>query len=70
MRRIMVGSQLEANNSLKPYLKNHKKAGGVAQGVGPDFKPPIPHLKKKKMQNSLRRKLLEIPAPCFKKASR
>jgi hypothetical protein len=36
-----------ANSSARPYLKNktnkqknhNKRAGGVAQGVGPEFKP-------------------------------
>jgi hypothetical protein len=40
-----VGSQFEASPGkqfLRPYLKktpSQKKAGGVAQGVGPQFKP-------------------------------
>jgi hypothetical protein len=31
----------QANRSLDPILKNpsEKRAGGVAQGVGPEFKP-------------------------------
>jgi hypothetical protein len=42
-----------ANSSVRPYLKNthHKKrAGGVAQSVGPEFKP---HYCKKKKQTPL-----------------
>jgi hypothetical protein len=40
-------------NTLRPYLKkkkkinNNKRAGGVAQGVGPDFKPSTTKKQKK-----------------------
>jgi hypothetical protein len=36
---------------MRPCLNNthHKKAGGVAQGVGPEFKPQ--YCKKKKLQD-------------------
>jgi hypothetical protein len=40
-----------ANKRLRPYLKKilHKKrAGGVAQGEGPEFKPQYCKKKKKK----------------------
>jgi hypothetical protein len=39
------------NSSLRPYLKNksHKRASGVAQSVGPEFKPQ--HCKKKEKEN-------------------
>jgi hypothetical protein len=33
---------VQVNNSVSPYLKNYplqKRAGGVAQGEGPEFKP-------------------------------
>jgi hypothetical protein len=35
---------------VRPYLEKtlHKKAGGVAQGVGPEFKPHSNAKKKKK----------------------
>jgi hypothetical protein len=49
-----------ANRSLRPYLRKKKKsknknpsqekAGGLAQGVGPEFKPQY-HKKKKKEGN-------------------
>jgi hypothetical protein len=40
-----------AKSSVRPYLKKtlHRKgAGGMAQGVGPEFKPQY-HKKKKKL---------------------
>jgi hypothetical protein len=42
----------QENSFTRPYLgKNpsHKRAGGVVQGVGPEFKPKY-HKKKKKRQ--------------------
>jgi hypothetical protein len=39
-----------ANSSVRPYLKkNHhqKRSGRVAQGVGLEFKAPVPQKKKK-----------------------
>jgi hypothetical protein len=38
-----------ANSSRDPILKipNTKKAGGVAQGIGPEFKPPFCKINKK-----------------------
>jgi hypothetical protein len=42
IRRIMVWSQAWVNSSETLSLKNpshKKKSGGVAQGVGPEFKP-------------------------------
>jgi hypothetical protein len=41
IRRITVQSQPWANSSRDPILKKPftKKTGGVAQGVGPEFKP-------------------------------
>jgi hypothetical protein len=50
-----VGSQLEVSpgqifhETLSPKYPSQKRAGGVAQGVGPEFKPPLPT---KKKQNS------------------
>jgi hypothetical protein len=40
IRRILVQSQL-GHNSSKKKKKNsaQKRAGGVVQGVGPEFKP-------------------------------
>jgi hypothetical protein len=46
------GSQFEASldkQFMRPYLKDkpsHKRAGGVAQDIGPEFKPQY-HKKKK-----------------------
>jgi glutamine amidotransferase-like uncharacterized protein len=36
---------------VRPYLEKtlHKKGGGVAQGVGPEFKPQYCKKKKKKV---------------------
>jgi hypothetical protein len=42
-----------ANSFVRFYLKKtlcKKRAGGVAQGIGPEFKPQ--HCKKKKKKNS------------------
>jgi hypothetical protein len=42
---------------LRPYLKKtlpKKNAGGVAQGVGPEFKPQ--HCKKKKKERKKKKK--------------
>jgi hypothetical protein len=41
MRRITVRSQPGQINSqeLIPKIPNTKRAGGVAQGIGPEFKP-------------------------------
>jgi hypothetical protein len=45
IRRIAVQSQPQANSSQHPLLKKKKKktltkrADGVVQGVGPEFKP-------------------------------
>jgi hypothetical protein len=41
IRRIMVQNQPQANSSRDPNLKKNlsqKRAGGVAQGVSPEFK--------------------------------
>jgi hypothetical protein len=38
---------------VRPYLEKHlhkKRAGGVAEGVGPEFKPQYPQQKKKSME--------------------
>jgi hypothetical protein len=45
-----------ANSSRDPISKNpsQKRAGGVAQGVGPEFKHPIPKKKKKKKKEEAR----------------
>jgi hypothetical protein len=48
IRRIAVQSQPWANSSRDPILKkkpSQKRAGGVAQGVDPEFKPQY-HKKK------------------------
>jgi hypothetical protein len=44
----VVQTQTQANSSQDPTSKNpsQKRAGGVTQGVGPEFKPQ--HCKKKK----------------------
>jgi hypothetical protein len=36
---------------MRPYLEKtlHKRAGGVAQGVGPEFKPQYRKKKKKRV---------------------
>jgi hypothetical protein len=49
IRRIMVPSQL-GQIVVRPNIKkkSQKRAGGVAQGIGPEFKPQ--YLKKKKNQ--------------------
>jgi hypothetical protein len=49
IRRITVRSQPWANSSRDPILKNpsRKRAGRVAQGVGPEFKPQLGKKKKK-----------------------
>jgi hypothetical protein len=40
---------------VRPYLEKtlHKKAGGVAQGVGPEFKPHSNAKKKKKKKENV-----------------
>jgi hypothetical protein len=54
IRRIMVGSQpgqiVQVTLSQKTLHKN--RAGGVAQGKGPEFKPQY-HKKKKKVKSSI-----------------
>jgi hypothetical protein len=55
MRRITHGSRLAQANSLQdPILKilNTKRAGGVAQGVGSEFKPCYHKKKKKRINDS------------------
>jgi hypothetical protein len=49
LKRIMVQSQPWTNSSHDPISKNpiKKRAGGVAQGVGPEFKPQYCKKKKK-----------------------
>jgi hypothetical protein len=49
IRRITVQSQ-PRKNSVRPYLKkqpSQRRAGGMAQDVGPEFKPQY-HTQKKK----------------------
>jgi hypothetical protein len=46
----------QANSSMRPCLEKNpsqKRAGGVAQGVGPEFKPQYGEKKKKRTQSSL-----------------
>jgi hypothetical protein len=53
IRRISVRSQPRQNSSARPYLQktfHRKRAGGVAQAVGPEFK--LQHCKKKKKKVS------------------
>jgi hypothetical protein len=53
-QRVSVQSQLQANSSQDPISKKsqHKKrAGGAAQGVGPEFKPQ--YCKKKRIMKIL-----------------
>jgi hypothetical protein len=57
IRRIEVGGQpgqmvLETLSRKKP---SHKRAGGVAQGVGPEFKPQYHKKKKKKEEEEEKR---------------
>jgi hypothetical protein len=49
---IKIQSQPQANSSQDPISKNasQKRAGGVPQGVGLDFKPQYHKKKKKKTQ--------------------
>jgi hypothetical protein len=48
IKRITVQSQSQANNLWDSILKKiTKRAGGVAQGVGPEFKPQYCQKKKK-----------------------
>jgi hypothetical protein len=51
IRRIVVQSQTQANSSQDPISKKTKQKtdGGVAQGVGPEFKAQ--HCKKKEKKN-------------------
>jgi hypothetical protein len=46
----------QANSSVRPYLENasQKRAGKVAQGVGPEFKSQYCKKKKKKSRMSTR----------------
>jgi hypothetical protein len=55
IRRITVRSQPWANSLRGPILKNpsQKRAGGVAQGVGPEFKPQYCQKKKKLMGSNV-----------------
>jgi hypothetical protein len=48
--RIVVQSQPQDNSSQEPILKipNTKRAGGVAQGVGPEFKSEYQKKKKER----------------------
>jgi hypothetical protein len=42
------------HETLSPKQPTHKKrTGGVAQGVGPKFKPPVLQKKKKEEENGL-----------------
>jgi hypothetical protein len=54
IRRIMVQSQPGqiVRETLSGINPSQKRAGGVAQGVGPEFKPQH-HTKKKKKRTSL-----------------
>jgi hypothetical protein len=45
-----------ANSSKRPYLEkkpSQKRAGGLAQGVGPEFKPQYCQKKKSEMKTVL-----------------
>jgi hypothetical protein len=51
IRRIEVRTQPQANLSLKIHHK--KRTGGVAQGVGPEFKPQHHRKKKEKKKEKI-----------------
>jgi hypothetical protein len=53
IRRIVIQTLPQRNRFTSPSLEKNlhkKRAGGVAQGVGPEFKPQY-HKKKKKEKN-------------------
>jgi hypothetical protein len=52
IRRIVVQSQPRqvVHEILSPKTPSQKRAGGVDQGVGPEFKPQYRKKKKKKCQ--------------------
>jgi hypothetical protein len=64
IRRIVVPSQPKqiVHKTLSPKIPNTKRAGGVAQDAGPEFKPQY-HKKKKKKKNQ---KTWKITLPNFK----
>jgi hypothetical protein len=54
IRSVVFRSQLgqiETLSRRKPSQKRGRGAGGVAQGVGPEFKPQYWEIKKKQQQN-------------------
>jgi hypothetical protein len=60
IRRIKVQSQAKQIVQQDPILKTHHKnrAGGVAQGEGPEFKPQY-HTKKKKKEKKISRVVIK-----------
>jgi hypothetical protein len=54
IRRISVQSHPGqiVHEILSQNNPSQKRAGGVAQGVGPEFKPPVPQKKKKKVHST------------------
>jgi hypothetical protein len=66
------GSKSTQANSLQDLISktpSHKRAGGVAQDVGPEFKPQYCKKKKKlkKEKNVRKRKIKEIKLSDYKK---
>jgi hypothetical protein len=46
---------------VRPYLEKHTRAGGVAQGVDPEFKPQYcPPPPKKKEKRKKKKKVIQI----------
>jgi hypothetical protein len=60
IRSIAVGSQTEANSSGDPISKKKKAITkkGVAQGVGPEFKPQYRKKKKKRLNLNSRQPII------------
>jgi hypothetical protein len=70
--RIEVQSQPRQIVLQRPYLDKtlHKKrAGGVAQGVGPEFKPQY-HQKKKKNERNIFCTIFQIPCLIIMRTTR
>jgi hypothetical protein len=44
----------QANSSTRPYLEKQNRAGGVAQGEGPELKPQY-HQKKRERERERKR---------------
>jgi hypothetical protein len=59
IRRIVGSKPTKANSSARPYLKKtlQIRAGGVAQGVGPEVKPQYHNTTNKKNYSGFKEKL-------------